>query len=112
MDLAWCQDPCFPFPTQCTLNNTSFLQQGPPGPVLFSSPAVQGSVSVDGSHHGGVGTSGLPLVPVAVDRPFPALRRSEGPAVGLPATPRLSCGEQGALQHFSRPLPPTGMIQT
>lgn len=42
MDLAQRQDPCFPFPTQCTLNNISFSQQGPPGPVFVFLPRCMG----------------------------------------------------------------------
>lgn len=108
MDLAQCQDPCFPLPTQCTLNNISFSQQGPPGLVFVFLPQCTGSVSTDGSHHGSVGTL---LTPTATDLPFPVPWRNEGPAVGLPATPCLFCMERGALQSFSKPLLPTGMIQ-
>lgn len=47
MDLAQGQEPCFPFPTQCTLNNISFSQQGPSGQVFVFLP-----------HRAGVGQHG------------------------------------------------------
>lgn len=86
MDLAQCQDPCFPFPTQCTLNNTSFSQQGTPGPGFCFSPLLCGGRSAQMAP-GSIGTSGLLLIPTAVDCLFPALWRSEDPVLGLLTSP-------------------------
>lgn len=100
MDLAQCQDPCFPFPTQCTLNNTSFSQQGPPGPVFVFLPCC---VEV-GQRKWLPGASALqgccssPVLWIACSQHCGGVRIL---CLGCSPPPQLSRGEQQALEHLS-----------